>query len=100
MRVIELAWLEGVQPYNRSYLKPIAVGGIAMAAGWVAARITSVYASFPISGIAGIVVTMLAYAVLVLALGISDDERALLSRAFRRLRLGGRRPRGAAPDSP
>ena len=100
LRVVELAWLERVQPYNRAYVKPVASGALAMAAGWTAASLASIWLPTAMAGAIGATITVLAYAVLLVALGITSEERSMLGRAFHRVR--GRRPRrrSAAPGAP
>ena len=100
LRVVELAWLENVQPYNGAYLKPIASGVVAMAIGWAAGRAASLWFPLAIHGAVGAAITVLVYGLLLVGLGITPDERAMLRRAVQRLR--GRRARRGhmAADAP
>lgn len=99
LRVIEVGLLESVNPYNLSYLKPIVAGGAALAAGLLIGRLALADQPFFISSVAGIVVLVATYGLLLRALGISDEDRFVLGRAIDRVRRGPRsRRRGAVPD--
>ncbi|MEJ7802854.1 MAG: oligosaccharide flippase family protein [Candidatus Limnocylindria bacterium] len=89
LRVVEVARLEAVGPYNRTYIKPIVAGGIALALGLGVGRVALADMPLLVSGGVGIVVLTSAYAILLRAMGISEEDRFVLGRALDRVR---RRP--------
>lgn len=76
LRVIEVYWFEGMLPYSRTVVKPIAAGAIAlpvMLAGHVV--LSGILAMF-LGGAAGVVVYLLALA----TLGIESEDVELFNR--------------------
>lgn len=102
LRVFEVARLESIGPYNRTYLKPIAAGGVALALGLLVGRLALADTPLVVSSGVGIVVIVSVYALLLRAMGVSDEDRFVLGRALDRVRRrsgAGRRRRAAAdPD--
>jgi O-antigen/teichoic acid export membrane protein len=95
LRVVEVRFLEGLSPYDRSMAKPVAAGIAAFLVGWTGTRLFDVAAT-PLFAVPIAAVMCAVYAGLVLAFGVSDEDRDFLRRAvgrFRR-RAGGRRARG------
>ncbi|MGH2381976.1 MAG: oligosaccharide flippase family protein [Candidatus Limnocylindria bacterium] len=86
LRVVEVARLEAVGPYNRTYLKPLAAGGMALALGLVVGRLLLADTPLVVSAGVGIVVIAASYVFLLRALGISDEDRFILGRASDRIR--------------
>lgn len=95
LRLIEVYLLERVSPYNRTYLKPIAAGGIAYLAS-----LATGYAAQAAGPIAQVVVALAVlfatYAVVLARLGLDPDDHRVLDRVKGKL-LRRRRRRG--PDS-
>jgi hypothetical protein len=93
LRVAEVGLLVGVGPYDRSWLKPI-IAGVASAA--IGLGISTALADFGLvaRSVAGIAALGVTYAGVLLALGLNDDDRLVLSRAGRRFR----RRRRPAPE--
>jgi O-antigen/teichoic acid export membrane protein len=89
LRVAELGWLEGVGPYDRSWLKPILAGAVAAGVG-VATSGLLVDFGLAVRAIAGIATLGATYAGMLVALGLHPDDRLVLSRIGRRF---GRRRR-------
>jgi O-antigen/teichoic acid export membrane protein len=93
LRLIEVRWLVGLSPYERSWLKPLAAGAGATA---VALSTTALLADteVAIQGAVGAALMIATYFVMLLGLGLSSDDRLVLSRArsrFTRRRSGRRR---------
>jgi hypothetical protein len=95
LRVAEVGLLVGVGPYDRSWLKPI-IAGIAAAA--VGLGLSAALADFGLvaRAVVGIAALGVTYAGVLLALGLNDDDRLVLSRAGRRFR----RRRGRLQEPP
>lgn len=84
-RVVEVWVLERVQPYDRSFLKPVAAGLAAAACG--AALIVWVPAPTNLLEIAGIAILITAvYAAASWLLGIAPEDREVIAKVVRRLR--------------
>lgn len=83
LRLAQVAWLVRVLPYDRQWLKPIAAGVAAAAAAWLVGLLT-VEANLFIRALAGGAALALTYAAVLMALGLSADDRTILSRARRR----------------
>jgi O-antigen/teichoic acid export membrane protein len=99
LRVAEVGLLVGVGPYDRSWLKPI-VAGIAAAAVGVGISVALAESGLVVRSVVGIAAMGVTYAGVLLAQGLNDDDRLVLSRAGRRFRRGRRSTRGAkVPES-
>jgi O-antigen/teichoic acid export membrane protein len=100
LRLVEVAVLVRVTPYDRSWLKPIAAGGVAVAA---AVAVTSMLGlSSVMRVVVGAPAVIGVYAGMILLLGLTEDDRMILSRAwrrFRRLGRGDRRGPGSSTKS-
>jgi len=86
VRVIEVFGLLRLQPYNTTFLKPLAAGLFAWGSTWflltgALTRINMVWGALLGSLFLGLV-----YVVGVLLLGLSDDDRFVLARLFGRLK--------------
>ena len=83
-RIVEVALLVRLSPYDRSYLKPLAAGAAALVVGL---GVVAVTASVPPLLRAGLVTASLvaAYLVVLYRLGLSDADRDLLRAARDRL---------------
>ncbi len=97
LRLFQVQLLVGVQPYDVSWLKPVAAGVAATAAGvgvaWLAGGPTSL-----VGFVGGALALLVGYVAAILALRISDDDRMVLQRAGRRLTRRRRRAGRIAPD--
>ncbi len=103
MRLIEVAVLLRVTPYDRSYGKPLAAAAVAAISS---ALLTVAIDLDPLLEAAvGIVVIACVYVVVTVRLGLTADDRAVLARAwhrFRRIPAARRRSEGesTAPADP
>ena len=101
LRVFEVARLEAVVPYNRGYLKPVAAGAVALGLGLLIGRVALAGTPLVVSAGAGMAVITATYAILLRAMGISDDDRFVLGRALDRIRRRrGTRGRSLAAADP
>ncbi|MEO8509627.1 MAG: flippase [Chloroflexota bacterium] len=100
LRVLEVALLVRITPYDVGWLKPILAGALGLGAGLLAA--TLVGGSDTVAGFAAGAIALLAvYAAVVFALGISDDDRMVLGRAGRKItRIGRKRGRRTGSAKP
>lgn len=96
LRVGEVLWLVRVGPYDRSWLKPVVAGAVAALAAWVVVIVLGDGISMVVSSAAGAVALIATYAGAIVALGLSDDDRAIVSRAGRKLTRRGGASRGTA----
>lgn len=85
VRVIQAKLLVGVQPFGRSFVKPV-IATAAAAAVLLGTKI--IPGDSRSAGVAGLVVAAIVYAVVLRALGLDDEDRMVLDgikkRAFRR----------------
>jgi O-antigen/teichoic acid export membrane protein len=82
LRLLEVYLLFRLQPYNRTFLKPVAAGLIAMAAAWGVPQVFPFEAKLVYTAInAGILLA--AYAGMVLVLRLSEEDRTVLARLRR-----------------
>jgi O-antigen/teichoic acid export membrane protein len=93
LRVAEVRWLVKVTPYDRSWAKPLAAGLIAGAAALLTSRLLPDDAL--VQGVVGIPLLLITYGVILMALGLNEDDRLILSRAARKFR---REASSRAPD--
>jgi O-antigen/teichoic acid export membrane protein len=89
-RVVELYWLFRMLPWNRGFVKPIVAVACAMATSLLLNQVVPSRAGLAQTALHGVVIVVV-YAALTLALGISSEERVILSRL--RHRAGRLRPR-------
>jgi O-antigen/teichoic acid export membrane protein len=87
--VIEVWFLEGVQPYDRSFIKPV-VAAVIAAVGAVVLRAT-VPVEGVIAGLAQAGLIAIGYLVILLILGLEPADRMIVDRVLGKLHL--RRPR-------
>lgn len=84
MRLVEVLALVGVSPYNRSFLKPIGAAAGAVATAAVAA--TLVGNDRPVLQVVlGLSLLGVTYVLLLLRLGLSDEDRMILRRVRGRM---------------
>jgi O-antigen/teichoic acid export membrane protein len=100
LRVLEVALLVRITPYDAAWLKPLLAGALGLGAGLLAASLAG--GSATVAGFAAGAITLLAvYAGAVFALGISEDDRMVLGRAGRKIaRIGRKRGRRAGASKP
>ncbi|MGI8828217.1 MAG: flippase [Candidatus Limnocylindria bacterium] len=84
MRLVEVRILLHVSPYDRSYAKPIAAGLAALAASLVVGGLLQAPAG--IEAAVGIVVITTVYVGVTVKLGLTADDRMIVSRAWARMR--------------
>ncbi len=97
LRVAEVWWLVRVGPYDLSWAKPLLAGAAAATVGWMVAMLTQ-GTGLLLSSALGAVALGLAYAGLLVVLGLSDDDRIVVSRAARKFtRRRGGSPGGGSP---
>jgi O-antigen/teichoic acid export membrane protein len=95
MRLVEVAVLIRVTPYDRSYVKPLVASALAAAA---AVAVTIAIAIDPVLEAAvGFAVIASVYVAATARLGLTADDRAILHRAWRRFR---RTPAGRSKADP
>jgi O-antigen/teichoic acid export membrane protein len=93
LRLGEVAFLLHLSPYDVSFVKPIVAGGLALALGLALTQRTAEDAI--LSLLVGVPAVLLVYTLAIWRLGLSADDRRILSAMSRRLRLRGstrRRP--------
>jgi O-antigen/teichoic acid export membrane protein len=89
LRVAQVWYLLRLVPYNRSFAKPILAGLIALAAGAAVGVLLGSIPALLRLAIGGAVVVAV-YATVLVRLGLSEDDRLVLSRAARRFRRKGK----------
>lgn len=98
VRLLEVWVLERVQPYDRTFLKPVVAGLVAGGCAVAASAAGIAPRNLLEAGIAGVVITLL-YGGVSWLLGIAPEDRAVISRTLNKIRrrLGhGGGPRDAA----
>lgn len=85
LRVGQVLWLVRVGPYDRSWVKPIAAGTAAALAASGVAFVLGDATDTLIASALGALALIATYAVVLVALGLSDDDRTIVSRAARKL---------------
>ncbi len=100
LRVIEVAVLESIVPFNRTYLKPIAAGAAALLAGVVVGHVVLGSQALLVAAPAGIIALLVTYVVLLRLLGLDEADQLVIDRSIARIRRGPRGNRGgrAVPD--
>ena len=85
LRVAEVGWLVRVGPYDASWAKPMLAAVVAAAVGW-GAMLFFENVTGPLAGSAiGALALTVTYVAVLVALGLSDDDRTVLSRAARKV---------------
>jgi O-antigen/teichoic acid export membrane protein len=99
LRVGEVAWLVHVGPYDRSWVKPVIAGLASAAVGWALLLGLQHVTGLLIRSVVAALALAVTYIVVLLVLGLSDDDRTIVSRAARKFtrRRGG--PPGLAQAS-
>jgi O-antigen/teichoic acid export membrane protein len=97
MRLVEVAILLRVTPYDREIFKPLVAGMLAMGSAFAAAAVVNIGPEADAA--IGILVLGVVYVVAIWRLGISDADRDILGRAWDRVRRRGR-PRRTNPPAP
>ena len=94
--LVEVRMLERASPYDRTFLKPIGAGIIAVPAG-LAASVVGALVWDPLRAVVGIPALLLTYAACLLLFGLDEADRTILARAREKLRR--RRPGRATSHS-
>jgi O-antigen/teichoic acid export membrane protein len=84
LRLIEVYVLLKLLPYNLSFLKPVAAGFVALLAALATMRVLSSEAGFIYTAL-NIAVLLAAYGGMIMLLGLSPEDRAVVSGLRRRL---------------
>jgi O-antigen/teichoic acid export membrane protein len=101
LRVAEVGWLVKVGPYDASWAKPLLAGAAAAAVGLGTATVTDDLVGALAAAALGAVALGLTYAAVLPLLGLTDDDRTIVSRAARKItRRGGRPGSMARADAP
>ena len=94
LRITEVYVLLDTTPYNRTFLKPLAAGVVGLAA---ALAVRALVPDAPaLQALLGIAALFAAYAFTLTRLGLSAEDRLVMSRVWKRLRRRKRRPNGDA----
>ncbi len=95
--VVEVWVIEGLQPFDRTFLKPVGAAVVAFGAGFALRDLLPVGTAFVPAAVQGTLVSVL-YLGLLLLFGLESDDRLVAHRVIRKIAsLAGRRP--AAPQS-
>jgi len=97
LRIGQVWWLLRLQPYERSFLKPLVAGLVAMAVGFAVGLVLTDSPSL-IRLAVGTAAVVLTYTLVVMRLGLTAEDRLVLDRAARRLRRRGRDRSDEEPD--
>jgi O-antigen/teichoic acid export membrane protein len=76
IRVIQLWYLEGVHPYNRKYIKPIAAGVVSVSAMYLVSTVLGGYPLLLIGGLTGAT----SFGVTLYIIGFEQEEVDILKR--------------------
>ena len=95
MRLVEVRIIAHVSPYNRTFTKPIAAAAIAFLAGIASGAMLDTNAA--VEAIIGCAAIVGAYILATVRMGLTSDDRMILSRAWSR--LSRRRVRGSDPSA-
>jgi O-antigen/teichoic acid export membrane protein len=91
LRVGQVWYMLRLLPYDRSFVKPIAAGLVALAAGYgVSLALQDAPALLGLG--VGTSVVVASFALTILRLGLTPDDRMVLQRAWRKLRRKNRNP--------
>jgi O-antigen/teichoic acid export membrane protein len=86
MRLVQVYRLVGLLPYNSDYAKPIGASLAAFAIALLVRQLVGDQASL-VQGVAEVGVFALAYAIAIVASGLTAEDRLLLAPILRRVRL-------------
>lgn len=102
LRLGEVWLLLKLSPYDRLFLKPTAAAALAVIGGLGAAWVARLASGLVVSAIAGIAALGMIYLIALMRLGLSDDDRAVLSAMWRRIRRRhvAAKPRGSSLGDP
>jgi O-antigen/teichoic acid export membrane protein len=92
LRLAEVRWLVHVSPYDATWVKPVVAGLVAGGVGWLVATLLGDVGLVLRSAVAALLLGV-TYAGALVALRLSDDDRAIVSRAINRFTRR-RRPAG------
>jgi O-antigen/teichoic acid export membrane protein len=90
LRLAEVYVLYGLVPYNVGFLKPIAAGIVALAAGWSMSHWLLTEETLVFTAI-NVAVLLAAYAAAIVLLGLEQEDRAVLERIGTRIQARFRR---------
>lgn len=82
LKMAEVWYLLGMQPYTAAYWKPLAAGAVAAAAGW---GLDTLLAPIPLHWIAGMAGVGLAYVGTLLLLGLTDEDWKIIGPLLSRV---------------
>ena len=82
LRLLEVYFLFRLQPYNRTFLKPVAAGLIAMATAWGVRQVFPIDANLVYTAV-NVAILFAVYAGMILILGLSEEDRTVLARLRR-----------------
>lgn len=85
LRVGQVYVLYRLQPYNLTFLKPIAAGLVALASTWIVSRLFPTETNLVYIGFT-IILVMVVYVGMILLLGLSQEDRAILVNVRKGLR--------------
>jgi O-antigen/teichoic acid export membrane protein len=101
LRVAEVGWLVKVGPYDASWAKPLLAGVAAAAVGWGTATVSADLVGTLAAAALGAAALGIAYVAVLALLGLTDEDRTIVSRAARKItRRGGRAGRMTRADAP
>ena len=83
-RMIQIRFIHGIRPFERSQIKPVAAAGAAALAAWLARGDAA--GEFLQTSAGPLVLFLLVYVLVLRALGLEAEDRALLGRLGARLR--------------
>lgn len=84
LQLVEVLWLVRASPYNRSFLKPVGAGALALAASMGVKALLGGMGEV-IQAAVGIPVLFITYGLVLFGFGIDDDDRLVLRRVRARL---------------
>jgi len=82
LKLAEVRYLLGMQPYNLTYLKPVAAAGVAATAGWA---VDVFLVAWPLHWLGGMAAVGIAYFGTLVLLGFSDEDWIVLRPLLRRV---------------
>ena len=85
IRMIQIRFIHGIRPFERAQIKPVAAAGAAALAAWLA-RGGDAAGEFLQTSAGPLVLFLLVYVLVLRALGLEAEDRALLGRLGARLR--------------
>ena len=82
-QLIQVYWLLGIWPYDRTFLKPLIAAAVVAVAGIATSRLLPHGAGL-LYLVAGVSTMWLSYAGITILLGLAEEDRDVLSHAVRR----------------